>query len=112
MKHMIYRYLRKPVAVIKLSAIIDGAYDGMMVVCDDGATFSSFPDGDGPRIWTEGSPIPGSVRAMNLGYDIPIREAQPFHLMEPKLQELLRKASHKQARTGARVKKAKPRKRR
>jgi hypothetical protein len=65
MKHLVFRYRRQPVAVIKLSAIIPGAYDGMMVVCDDGATFASWPDGDRPREWIEGTPIPGTVRDMN-----------------------------------------------
>ena len=64
--HMIFRYRRKPVAVIKLSAIIEGAYDGMAVICDDGAVFASWPDGDKPRVWEEGNPVPGTVRDMNL----------------------------------------------
>ena len=64
--HMIFRYKRKPVAVITLSAIIPGAYDGMAVICDDGAVFASWPDGDNPREWIEGTPVPGTVRDMNV----------------------------------------------
>jgi hypothetical protein len=74
MRHMTHRYLRKPIAALTLSAILPGAYDGMMVICDDGATFASWPDGDKPREWREGSPIPGTVRAMNFGGLIPIRD--------------------------------------
>lgn len=64
---MQFRYKRKPVAVLALPAIIPGAYDGTLVVCDDGAVFASWPDGDQPRVWVEGTPIPGTVREMNLG---------------------------------------------
>lgn len=77
MRDIAHRYLRKPVAVIPLPAILPGAYDGTLVVCDDGATFSSWPDGNKPREWVEGAPIPGTVRDMNLGGPIPIRDGTP-----------------------------------
>lgn len=66
MPHMQFRYKRKPVAVFVLPAMLPGAYDGTGVICDDGAVFASYPWGDGNREWIEGSPIPGTVRDMNV----------------------------------------------
>lgn len=48
---------RRPIAVGDLVG------NGTLVVCSDGAVFASFPDGDKHRVWTEGTPIPGTRRA-------------------------------------------------
>jgi hypothetical protein len=40
---------------------------GEAAYCDDGAVFYSIPHGDLPRTYTEGNPVPGSARAVEIG---------------------------------------------
>jgi len=38
--------------------------NGTLVVCNDGSIWASFPNGEEQRVWVEGTPIPGTRRAV------------------------------------------------
>ena len=49
---------RRPVTATGLPS------NGTLVVCNDGSIWASFPNGEEQRVWVEGTPIPGTRRAV------------------------------------------------